>query len=130
MGAFSQYIPFVLICLVFYFVVYYPMTKQDRERRTRLEALKVGDEVVLNGGILGKVHALGNDGIVELEISNRSRIRVIRKEINDLYSAYKSKQDDGGSKSAASSAKAESSGKDKPNKDKAVQSAGSPGASS
>lgn len=82
---FGGMIPLVLIGAVFLFVVILPQRRQEKQRQARLDALKPGDEVVTRGGLLGKVHSTREDGILTLQISDRTRVRVVRSEVTDLY---------------------------------------------
>lgn len=75
--------PLILLGLVFvvmYFVLIRPQQKQLKEHRALLGALKKGDDVVTQGGILGKVYAI-TDKLVTLEIANNVRIRVLKTSI-------------------------------------------------
>ncbi len=64
-----QFLPLVLIFVVFYFLLIRPQTKRAKEHRAMVAALEVGAEVVTNGGILGKVTELG-DQYLTVEIAN------------------------------------------------------------
>ncbi|NUO01824.1 MAG: preprotein translocase subunit YajC [Saprospiraceae bacterium] len=72
--------------LIFWLFLLRPQNKKQREQRSFLETLKVDDEVVTNGGILGKIYKI-EANIVTLEISNKTYIRVtknvISKEMTD-----------------------------------------------
>ncbi len=70
----------VAIFGIMYFVMIRPQQKQLKEHRTLLAALKKGDDVVTQGGVLGKIHAV-TDKIVTLEVANGIRIRVLKTSI-------------------------------------------------
>ena len=72
-----QFVPFAVIIGVFYFFLIRPQAKKQRETQTFLTALKVGDQVVTQSGILGRITAM-TDQIVTLEIANQVQIRVMR----------------------------------------------------
>ena len=91
-GGLGGMIPFILVIGVFYVLIIGPSRKQDKQRQERLNNLKVGDEVVLNGGILGKIHAVKDEGILEVQVSEKTRLRVIRGEVSDLYENYRARQ--------------------------------------
>lgn len=55
----ASLLPLVLIFVVFYFLLIRPQTKRAKEHRKMVEAMSVGDEVVTNGGIAGKVSKVG-----------------------------------------------------------------------
>jgi preprotein translocase subunit YajC len=63
-----------------YFVMIRPQQKQLREHRALLSGLKKGDDVVTQGGMLGKIHAV-TDKIVTLEVANGIRVRVLKSSI-------------------------------------------------
>ncbi|MDX1454301.1 MAG: preprotein translocase subunit YajC [Gammaproteobacteria bacterium] len=55
----AQLLPLILIFVVFYFLLIRPQSKRAKEHRQMVEALSVGDEVVTNGGIAGKLSKVG-----------------------------------------------------------------------
>jgi preprotein translocase subunit YajC len=65
---------------IMYFVMIRPQQKQLKEHRALLAALKKGDDVVTQGGVLGKIHAV-TDKIVTLEVASGIRIRVLKSSI-------------------------------------------------
>ena len=68
-SGFAQFIPLILIFVIFYFFLIRPQQKKIKEHKAMVSALKRGDDVVTAGGIVGKVEkVLGNDK-VELQIS-------------------------------------------------------------
>ena len=70
----------VALFAIMYFVMIRPQQKQLKEHRALLAALKKGDDVVTQGGVLGKIHAV-TDKIVTLEVANGIRIRVLKNSI-------------------------------------------------
>lgn len=82
----SQILPFVLMFFVFWLIVLRPMSNQDKERRKRIEALKKGDQVVITGGLIGRLSNLDDPKIAVVEIAERVKVRVLRKEITDTLS--------------------------------------------
>lgn len=65
---------------IMYFMIIRPQSKKAKEHTALLDALSKGDEVVTNGGILGKIVKLG-DNFVELKISDSSNIKIQRHAI-------------------------------------------------
>jgi preprotein translocase subunit YajC len=65
---------------IMYFVMIRPQQKQAKEHRDLLSALKKGDDVVLQSGIFGKIHAV-TDKIVTLEVANGVRVRILKSSI-------------------------------------------------
>lgn len=71
----------IVVFGVFWLLVLRPQRKEHEERQTYLAALKKGDEVVTNGGVLGKVVAV-DDKVVTLEIARNTKMRVLRAQIS------------------------------------------------
>ncbi|MCC7059904.1 MAG: preprotein translocase subunit YajC [Burkholderiaceae bacterium] len=62
------FLPIILMFVVLYFLMIRPQTKRAKEHRTMLAALKKGDEVVTNGGLLGRVTKVG-ESYVTIEVA-------------------------------------------------------------
>ena len=60
-----------------------PQQKRMKEHRAMVEALKKGDEVVTQGGLIGKVTAL-RDAELEIEIASGVKVRVVRSSVTGL----------------------------------------------
>lgn len=65
----------VLLMLVFYFLLIRPQTKRAKEHKAMVSAIAKGDEVVTNGGLIGKVREVG-ENIVNLEVADNVQIKV------------------------------------------------------
>ncbi|MDM7256095.1 MAG: preprotein translocase subunit YajC [Paracoccus sp. (in: a-proteobacteria)] len=81
----ASLIPFVLIFVIMYFLMIRPQQKRMKEHRAMVEALKKGDQVVTQGGILGKVVSV-RDNEVEIEIAQGVKVRVVRSTISSVVS--------------------------------------------
>ena len=79
-GAFAQFIPLILIFVIMYFLMIRPQQKRMREHRDMVAALKKGDQVVTQGGLIGKVVSVRDDE-VEIEIATGVRVRAVRSTI-------------------------------------------------
>jgi preprotein translocase subunit YajC len=79
-SALVQFLPLVLLFVVFYFLLIRPQSKRAKEHRAMVAALESGSEVVTNGGILGKVTQLGEQ-YVTLEIADGVNVKVQRHTI-------------------------------------------------
>jgi preprotein translocase subunit YajC len=79
-------VPLVMVVAVFYFIIIRPQTQRTSEHAKLVKGLKKNDEVVTNGGLIGRVAELG-DTLVTLEIAPNVRVRIERTEIKGL-SAY------------------------------------------
>jgi preprotein translocase subunit YajC len=76
-------LPLVLIFVVFYFLLIRPQTKRAKEHRQMVAGLKKEDEVVTNGGILGRISDI-DDNFVTLDIAPNVAIKVQRFQIAQL----------------------------------------------
>lgn len=76
-----QFLPIILIGVVFYFFMIRPQTKKAKEQKNFLENLKKGDKIVTLGGIHGKIIEL-HDTTMMIEIDNNVRVKVERSAIS------------------------------------------------
>ena len=70
-------LPLVLMFVVLYFIMIRPQMKKQKEHKAMIEALAKGDEVVIAGGVLGKVAKLG-DGYLNVEVASGVELQVQR----------------------------------------------------
>jgi preprotein translocase subunit YajC len=75
-----QFIPFVLVLAIFYFVILLPMKRRQKKVEAFLAALKVGDKVVTTGGLHGSVAKLDAD-TVHLQIAQNVRVEISRSAV-------------------------------------------------
>lgn len=73
-----------LMAAIMYFVMIRPQQKQLKEHRALLGALKKGDEVVTQGGLVGRIHEV-SDRTVMLEVASGVRVRVLKTSIAGKY---------------------------------------------
>lgn len=78
-----SFLPLILIFVVFYFLLIRPQQKRAKEHKEMVAALKKGDEVVTNGGVLGKITDVG-DNFVRLQISEGVEVKVQRQSVSTL----------------------------------------------
>ena len=76
-------LPIIIIFAVFWFLLIRPQQKKQKEHRQMVEALSKGDEVVTNGGLLGKVTDVG-DAFISVEVANGTEVRVQRGAVSAL----------------------------------------------
>ena len=79
-GGLTTFLFIGVLFAIMYFLMIRPQQKQAKEHRALLAALKKGDDVVTQGGMLGKIYAV-TDKIVTLEIANGIRVRVLKSSI-------------------------------------------------
>jgi preprotein translocase subunit YajC len=73
-------LPLVLMFVVLYFIMIRPQMKRQKEHKAMIEAIAKGDEVVIGGGMLGKVTKLG-DSYVSVEVATNVEVQVQRTAI-------------------------------------------------
>jgi preprotein translocase subunit YajC len=83
-SALMQFLPLVLIFIVFYFLLIRPQQRKQKEHRSMLETLRRGDRVVTGGGILGTVNRVVSDSEVEIDLAANVRVRVLRSTITSV----------------------------------------------
>ena len=81
-----QFLPLILIFVVFYFLLIRPQQKKMKEHKSMLEAIRRGDRVVTGGGIIGTVTKVGPDDELQVEIAENVRVRVMRATVNIVLS--------------------------------------------
>ncbi|RLQ88005.1 preprotein translocase subunit YajC [Notoacmeibacter ruber] len=81
--AFLQFMPFVLIFVVMYFLIIRPQRTAAKRRDEMLKAVRRGDTVVTGGGIVGKV-TKADDVELEVEIAPDTRVKVLRTSLLDV----------------------------------------------
>ena len=85
-GTLSGFMPLVLIFGIMYFLLIRPQQKKAKEHKAMVEALRRGDQVLTQGGILGKVSKVNDDGVLEVEIADGVKVRVMRSSIAQVMS--------------------------------------------
>ena len=75
-----QFVPFILVLGIFYFIILLPMRRKQQKVQQFLEALKVGDRIITTGGIYGQVTRLGEQS-VQLQVADKIKIEVAKAAI-------------------------------------------------
>ena len=83
-GIVEMLLPFVLIFVIMYFLILRPQRQQMKRREEMLKAVRRGDTVVTNGGIVGKVTKVVDDNELELQIADGVKVRAIRSLIAEV----------------------------------------------
>ena len=81
---FAQFIPLILIFVIFYFFLIRPQQKKIKEHKIMISALKRGDEVVTSGGIVGTVDRVHDDDKIDLIVSEGVKVKVIKSTVQSL----------------------------------------------
>jgi preprotein translocase subunit YajC len=82
-GGLISMLPIILMFGLLYFLMIRPQMKRAKEHKGMLEALKNGDEVIISGGVLGKIVKLG-EAYVEIEIASNTQIHVQKSAVQTL----------------------------------------------
>ena len=85
-SGFAQFIPLILIFVIFYFFLIRPQQKKVKEHKLMVSALKRGDEVITSGGIVGKIERVLGDDKVDILISENVTVQVVQSTIQSLLS--------------------------------------------
>ena len=74
----GQFIPLILIFVIFYFFLIRPQQKKVKEHKAMVEGLKRGDKVITSGGIVATVERLIDNDKVEVEIAENVKVEMIK----------------------------------------------------
>tara|TARA_Y100000389_G_scaffold112969_1_gene110117 strand:+ start:506 stop:793 length:288 start_codon:yes stop_codon:yes gene_type:complete len=74
----GQFIPLILIFVIFYFFLIRPQQKKVKEHKSMVEALKRGDRVITSGGITGTVERIIDNDKVEVEIAENVKVEIVK----------------------------------------------------
>ena len=74
----GQFIPLILIFVIFYFFLIIPQQKKVKEHKLMVEGLKRGDKVITTGGIIGSVERIIDNEKVEVKISENVSVEIVR----------------------------------------------------
>lgn len=104
LGSITQFLPLVLIFVVFYFLLIRPQQQKQKQVRAQLSAIKRGDRVVTGGGILGTVSKAphsAEEREIEVEIAQGMKVVVLRETITAVVNPQPKPANDARPKSAA-----------------------------
>ena len=91
-SGFTQFIPLILIFVIFYFFLIRPQQKKVKDHKIMVTALKRGDEVVTSGGIVGRIERVLGDDKVDILISENVTVQVVQSTIQGLLSKSDTKK--------------------------------------
>jgi preprotein translocase subunit YajC len=86
-----SFLPLILIFVVFYFLLIRPQTKRAKEHKKMVEGLAKGDEVVTNGGLLGRITDVG-DNFVQVKVADNVEVKVQKQAVANLMPKGTSKE--------------------------------------
>ena len=80
-GGIAQFVPLILIFAIMYFLLIRPQQKKMKEHQQMVNNLRRGDQVVTQGGLIGKVVKVKEDNEIEVEIADGVKVRVVQATI-------------------------------------------------
>lgn len=86
MEQYSQFLLIILIFAIMWLVMIRPQQKRMREHRAMIEALRRGDQIVTQGGVIGKVTKVKEGDEIEVEIAKDVRVRVVKETVQQVIS--------------------------------------------
>ncbi len=84
--ALGQFLPLILIFVIFYFLLIRPQQKKVKDHKAMVDAVSRGDTVVTGGGLIGKVVRVIEDDKAEIEIADNVNIKIIKSSISAILS--------------------------------------------
>jgi len=96
-GMVTSLLPLILIVVIMYFLVLRPQQQKVKQHQSMVRALRRGDTVVTNGGLVGKVTKVVDDDQIEVEISDGVRVRQMRSMVSDVRAKGEPVKDDSAS---------------------------------
>jgi preprotein translocase subunit YajC len=85
-----QFMPFILIIVVFYFILIRPQQKQAKEQQKLVDSLKSGDQVLMSNGIYGTIMDV-KDKTLLIKVADNVKIKVLRTAVTQIVSGEKEK---------------------------------------
>ena len=83
-SGFAQFIPLILIFVIFYFFLIRPQQKKIKDHKLMVAALKRGDEVITSGGVVGKIERVIGDDKVDVSIAENVSVQVVQSTIQSV----------------------------------------------
>ena len=82
-GGLMSFLPLIVIFVVFYFMLIRPQMKRSKEHKKLVEQLNKGDEVITNGGLLGRITDV-SDAFITLEVADNVQIKLQRQAVANV----------------------------------------------
>ncbi len=85
-SAFTSFIPLILIFAIMYFLLIRPQQKKAKDHKAMVAAVRRGDQVVTQGGIIGKVTKVRDEQEIDVEIAKGVKVRVVKSTLAQVIS--------------------------------------------
>jgi preprotein translocase subunit YajC len=82
--SFGQFIPLIVIFVIFYFLLIRPQQKRIKDHKAMLSALSRGDTIVTGGGLIGKVIKVYDEDKLDVELSDNVIVKVVKSSISQV----------------------------------------------
>ena len=89
---FAQFIPLILIFVIFYFFLIRPQQKKVKEHKAMVQGLKRGDEIITSGGIIGTVDRVLEDDRIEVTLADNVKVQIIKNTVTSLLKKEETKK--------------------------------------
>ena len=86
MEAFGQLVPLILIFGIMYFLLIRPQQKKAKQHQAMVSSLRRGDQIVTQGGLIGKVSKVKEENEIEVEIADGVKVRIVQSTIAQVLS--------------------------------------------
>jgi len=83
-GMITSLLPLILIVVIMYFLVLRPQQQRVKQHQQMVKALRRGDTVITNGGLVGKVTKVVDDDQIEVEVADGVRVRQMRSMVSEV----------------------------------------------
>ena len=91
-SGFAQFIPLILIFVIFYFFLIRPQQKKIKDHKNMVSALKRGDDIITSGGIVGRIEKVNDDDKIDLIIADNVTVKVIKYTVQSLLTNTNTKK--------------------------------------
>ncbi|MGQ0485136.1 MAG: preprotein translocase subunit YajC [Hyphomicrobiales bacterium] len=81
---FGMIVPLVMIMVVFWFLLIRPQQRKAKEHQELLKKIARGDTVITNGGLIGRVVKIVDDGELQVEVGENVKVRILRSAVSDV----------------------------------------------
>jgi len=85
-AAFGSFVPLILIFAIMYFLLIRPQQKKLKDHQKMVSNVRRGDQIVTQGGLIGKISKVKDDNEVEVEIATGVKVRVVKTTIAQVLS--------------------------------------------
>jgi len=91
-SGFAQFIPLILIFVIFYFFLIRPQQKKIKDHKSMVSSLKRGDEVITSGGIFARIEKVYEEDKIDLSVSENVTVTVVKSTIQSLANIKNTKK--------------------------------------